>query len=324
MLTVVLLVLVSVVVLPGRTFAAPPPHPASRYTMTAFTNASETDMYVYESNDGTGFRSIHDRAYRPPFGLVRDPSIFRHPDGTYYLTYTTGWDGMTIGFARSPDRVHWTFQRFYPIPFCCVGIPGTGSSTGSAPGTGSAAVGSAAIGSGGTGSALSPVVSHAWAPSWFIDGDRINIVVSLSSGGDFVPYLMTALDPGMTLWSLPVPLNGIGTNHIDTVIVKTGPQYHAFTKNETTKYVEHAIAPTPTGPYSIVAAGNWAGWGKLKEGPSLVQLDDGRWRIFLDAYTEHRYVYSDSADGFRTWSPMRNLPGLSGFVRHFTVLKEPA
>jgi hypothetical protein len=37
------------------------------------------------------------------------PSIFKHTDGYYYLTYTTDWTGNTIGFARGADRVNWTF-----------------------------------------------------------------------------------------------------------------------------------------------------------------------------------------------------------------------
>lgn len=299
--------------------------------MVAFSNVSETDMDVYESFDGVGFRPMRRPAYHPPFGLVRDPSIFRHSDGFYYIVYTTGWNGDTIGFARSRDRVNWTFLRYYPVPVCCAGVPGTGSASGPASGssaldplTRAIATGSAATGSGASGSSLSPFVIHAWAPTWYVDGNRVNIIVSLSSGGDFVPYMMTALDPGMTLWSLPVALAGIGANHIDTVMVKLGPTYHAFTKNETTKFVEHAVAPTPTGPFTFVGTGNWAGWGSLREGQQLVQLDNGHWRIYLDSYVDHRYFFSDSANGLRNWSPLHELPGLSGYVRHFSVWKEPA
>lgn len=298
--------------------------------MVAFSNFSETHMDVYESDDGANFRPLRRPAYQPPFGLVRDPSIFRHRDGWYYVVYTTGWDGNTIGFARSRDRAHWEFVRYYPVPACCVGLPGTGSAAGPAshipalnPLTGAIASGSAATGSGGAGSSLSPFVTHAWAPNWFIDGDRVNIIVSLSSGGDFVPHVMTALDPGLSLWSWPVPLAGIGVNHIDTAIVHDGPVYHAFTKNETTKFIEHAVGPTPTGPFHFVGAGNWAGWGSHREGPEVVRLDDGTWRIYMDSYGDRHYFFSDSHDGMRTWSPLHELPGTSGTVRHGSVIKEP-
>ena len=59
------------------------------------------------------------------------------------------------------------------------------------------------------------------------------------------------------------------------------------------------------------------------EGPALVQLPDGDWRMFLDEYQTGRYLYSDSSDGLRTWTRRgvhRNPRG----VRHFGVVREPA
>ncbi|MBY6410327.1 arabinofuranosidase [Rhodococcus sp. BP-252] len=288
---------------------------AWRYTMVAFSNTNDRDMDVYESGDGTQFAPVQLGAFRPQAGLVRDPSIFRHTDGSYYLTYTTG-SGATIGFARSVDRVSWTPMGNYPVPFCCAFLPGTGDGTGSAslPGfTGSA--GSS------DGPSLSPFTTKAWAPEWFVDGSSVNVIVSLSTGGGFVPYLMTALNPSLTAWSFPVPLAGIGADHIDTTVVEVGNTYHAFTKNETTKVVEHAVSPSLAGPYTFVPPGNW---GSFVEGPAVVQLPNGAWRIYLDKYTENRYLYSDSSDGMRTWSPVNELPGLSGTVRHVGVLREPA
>ena len=297
---------------PGSSAAAPP---AWRYTMVAFSNVSDRDMDVYESGDGTEFQPVGLSAFRPPSGLVRDPSIFRNTDGLYYVTYTTG-GGANIGFARSSDRINWTPLGNYPVPFCCALMPGTGDGTGSASPPGFS--GSAGFKDG---PSLSPFVTKAWAPEWFVDGDRFNVILSLSTGGGFVPYLMTALEPSLRLWSPPVPLAGIGADHIDTTVVKVGSTYHAFTKNETKKVVEHAVATSATGPYSFVPPGNW---GSLVEGPALVQLPNNAWRIYLDAYTEGKYLYSDSTDGLRTWSPVQELPGLSGTARHFGVMTEPA
>ncbi|MFZ2175269.1 MAG: glycoside hydrolase family 43 protein [Rhodococcus sp. (in: high G+C Gram-positive bacteria)] len=297
---------------PGSSGAAPP---AWRYTMVAFSNASDRDMDVYESGDATQFQPVRLSAFRPPSGLVRDPSIFRHTDGFYYVTYTTV-DGANIGFARSSDRTNWTPLGSWPVPFCCAFLPGTGDGTGSASPPGFS--GSAGFKDG---PSLSPFTTKAWAPEWFVDGDRVNVILSLSTGGGFVPYLMTALEPSLRLWSPPVPLAGIGADHIDTTVVKVGSTYHAFTKNETKKVIEHAVASSVTGPYSFVPPGNW---GSLLEGPALVQLPNDAWRIYLDAYTEGKYLYSDSTDGLNTWSPVQELPGLSGSVRHFGVMREPA
>ncbi|MGW0172613.1 glycoside hydrolase family 43 protein [Rhodococcus sp. NPDC003322] len=297
----------------GSSGAAPPPD--WRYTMVAFSNVSDHDMDVYQSGDGTQFQPLRLSAYRPPSGVVRDPSIFRHTDGFYYVTYTTV-DGANVGFARSSDLVNWTHLANWPVPFCCAFLPGTGDGTGSASPPGFS--GSAGFSDG---PSLSPFTTKAWAPEWFVDGDRVNVILSMSTGGGFVPYLMTALEPSLRLWSLPVPLAGIGADHIDTTVVKVGSTYHAFTKNETKKVIEHAVAPSPTGPYSFVAPGDW---GTLVEGPAVVQLPNGTWRMYFDAYTEGKYFYSDSTDGLNTWSPRQELPRLSGSVRHVGVMREPA
>ncbi|MFI2630938.1 AbfB domain-containing protein [Streptomyces collinus] len=194
--------------------AHPPTGQATRYTMTAFTNGSESNMYVYDSPDATGFTLRKGPAYTPPSGLIRDPSIFKHADGLYYLTYTTNWTGNTIGFARSTDRVNWTFLYNHTIP-----VSG---------------------------------LTRTWAPEWFIDTDgSVNVIVSLTSASTathFTGYKITATNSALTAWSTPAQLAGIGPNYIDTFVVKVGSTYHAFTKNETTKYIEYATASSLTEP----------------------------------------------------------------------------
>ncbi len=116
---------------PGAADAAPD---SWRYTMVGgFSNTSAQHMDVYQSSDATQFQPIRMSAYQPPSGLVRDPSIFRSSDGWYYVTYTTG--STSIGFARSRDRVNWTFMHNYPVPLCCAFLPGTGDGTGSSAGS---------------------------------------------------------------------------------------------------------------------------------------------------------------------------------------------
>ncbi|QTI71821.1 glycoside hydrolase family 43 protein [Gordonia polyisoprenivorans] len=314
------MVISAVLAVAGLLFAVPgtagaAPQSGWRYTMVAFSNASDRDMDVYQSGDGTHFDVLQKAAYRPPSGLVRDPRIFRNTDGSYYLTYTTA-AGASIGFARSTDLTHWTFMQNLAVPFCCFLLPGTGDGKGSLGALGSSgSAGSSDLPS------LSPFTTKAWAPDWFVENGRVNIILSMSTGGGFIPYLMTATDSSLRNWGPPVPLVGIGADHIDTTIVKVGSTYHAFTKNETKKVIEHAVAPILAGPYTFVAPGNW---GTFVEGPSVIQLPGGAWRMYFDAYTRGKYLYSDSGDGLRTWTAPKELPGLSGTVRHAGVIREPA
>ncbi|MEU5096241.1 glycoside hydrolase family 43 protein [Streptomyces sp. NPDC020996] len=271
--------------------AAPAGASATRYTIVPFRNSDDGTVDVYQSDDATDFRLTQASAYTPPGNRIRDASLFRHTDGYYYLAYTTHtWQDVstTIGFARSADRVDWTFLYDHTVP-----IAG---------------------------------LSRAWAPEWFVDGDgSVHVIVSCSTTDNewiFTPYRLTATDSTLTTWSSPVALSGLGANHIDTFVVRTGSLYHAFTKNETTKYIEYATAPSLNGPYTISRTGDWAGWGSYREGPSVIQLDNGAWRIFFDGYGDGRYYYSDSYDTFATWSAPTALPTLSGTARHFTVVKE--
>ncbi len=261
--------------------------PAPHYLMTAFTNSSESNMYVYDSSDGTAWNLIRANAYTPPSGLIRDPSVMRHTDGYYYVVYTTNWTGDTIGFARSADHVTWTFLRNVTV--------GLNGSTGST-----------------------------WAPEWFTDSDgSVHVIFSASTAGtagQFQPYRITATNSALSTWSARTPL-GIPANHIDTFVVKSGSTYHAFVKDETSKYIEHATAPALTGPWTFVGTGNWAGWGSGLEGPAVVQLPNGSWRLYFDQYGARRYYYADSSN-LTTFGAKVELPGLTGTVRHFTVLRE--
>ncbi|MEV0182352.1 glycoside hydrolase family 43 protein [Streptomyces sp. NPDC050625] len=271
--------------------AAPASGSATRYTIVPFLNSNDGTVNVYQSDDATDFRLLRASAYTPPAGRIRDASVLKHTDGYYYLTYTTHtWQDVstTIGFARSSDRANWTFLYDYPVPITNL--------------------------------------SRAWAPEWFVDGDgSVHVIVSCSTADNewiFTPYALKATNSALTAWSSPVALSGIGSNHIDTYIVRIGSTYHAFTKNETAKYIEYGTASSLTGPYTISRTGDWAGWGSYREGPSVIQLDNGGWRILFDGYGDGTYYYSDSYDTFATWTAPKALPGISGTARHFTVVKE--
>jgi hypothetical protein len=268
---------------PAAHAAGPVPH----YLMTAFTNTSESNMYIYDSANATNYSLVKASAYTPPSGLIRDPSVIRHTDGYYYVVYTTNWTGDTIGFARSADYTNWTFLRNVRV-----GLNGATGST--------------------------------WAPEWFKDSDgSVHVIFSASTtgtSGQFRPYRITATNQELSTWTSPVAL-GIPANYIDSFVVKAGNTYHNFLKNETTKYIEHATATSLSGPWQFVGTGNWAGWGSGLEGPALVQLPDNRWRLYFDQYSAGRYYYADSSN-LSSFSAKVELSGLSGTARHFTVLRE--
>lgn|GEM_PF-418733 len=262
------------------------------WLMSAFNSTSENTLSLFSSYDGKTFTSLASEAYTPASGLLRDPSILHAADGYYYVVHTTGWSTPTFGIIRSRDLRHWEHLKDVKLD-----VPG---------------------------------LTNTWAPEWFQDTDgTVSIVVSLSKGGTqgpFAAYVLTATDASLTHFSAPQAMQGLGNNHIDTFPIKIGDRYVVITKNETTKTLERAWANSLTGPWTIDRTGDWAGWGDWIEGPALTPVKDvnGKdgWRIYFDDYRGKRYWYSDSFDGLNTWTPKQELGGVSGAVRHFTVIRE--
>jgi hypothetical protein len=172
-----------------------------------------------------------------------------------------------------------------------------------------------------------PAVSRVWAPEWFVEGGVVRIVANIDTGSqlpDFQPYIFTAMDGTLTSWSGPTVM-GIGADYIDTFVAKLGATYHAFVKNDMTRYLEHATAPSLTGPWTFVGKGDWAGWGSGMEGPAIVQLDDGRYRMFVDPQSGSTPCQYMTSSDLNTWSARASIPGTAGsVVRHGTVIRDIA
>jgi hypothetical protein len=256
---------------------------------TTFRGDATADekLSVYTSSNGLDFKLLSNTGYGGPTGVLRDPSIMKHTDGKYYVAYTLqSWTtgSMSFGIASSTDLEDWAFLVEVPA-----GVSGE---------------------------------HFTWAPEWFKDTDGVHLIVNIDEGSSqFRAYDFKATSDDLKSWDPPVAM-GIGPNNIDTFVVKSGATYHAFSKNETTKYIEHATASSFHGPWTWVGKNDWAGWGSGKEGIALFQLDDGSWRMFLDCYGGCGFLYADS-DDLEEWTATKTVPGgLSGTVRHGTVLRE--
>ncbi len=46
---------------------------------------------------------------------MRDPFLTRGPDREFHMVWTWGWHTQSIGYAHSPDLVHWSEQREIPL-----------------------------------------------------------------------------------------------------------------------------------------------------------------------------------------------------------------
>lgn len=167
---------------------------------------------------------LTDALQTPTAGLLRDPSVISI-GGTFYIAYTTGWEGRTFALAKSTNLVDWTLHTTVTIP--------------------------------------DTLITRTWAPEFFNDPrtGKTHIIVSLGETlNDFEAYLYTSRDDTLLNWSNPELMSGIGPNYIDTFIVyraeaSGGYKYHAFSKNESAKYIEHATAQSLTGPWTFEQTG---------------------------------------------------------------------
>ncbi|MDQ7904073.1 family 43 glycosylhydrolase [Phytohabitans sp. ZYX-F-186] len=266
--------------------AAVAPRPAAAATTLVYTTfkgdaVADEELWVYRSTDGgTNYSVLADTNYRGPSGVLRDPSILKY-NGRYYIAYTVqSWTTNSTYFniATSTNLTSWTHVASVPS-----GIANT---------------------------------RFTWAPEFYVEGSTVRVIASVAAttcSNCFRPYVYTAQNSALTSWSGPSQMWGLGTNHIDTFVVKSGGTWHAFTKDETGKYIEHW-----TTTKNLLEG--WVNRGRLwssgYEGPSLVRLDDGRWRIYVDKYTNGG-VWTATSGDLNSWTGLSAV-GCSG-CRHGTA-----
>jgi hypothetical protein len=262
------------------------------YVFSTFWEAAGSSLLIYKSTDDLNFTQVSNSGFAGPTQNLRDPSIMKYSDGKYYVAFTTpegkGCCGADLSFsiAVSSDLMTWTTYTTIPS-----GVPNT---------------------------------TTTWAPEWFKDIDgSANILVNIDPGPGHSTYLFKAKDSTLMTWDGPTA-TGIGPGFIDTFVVLIGTTYHAFTKNETTAYIEHATSGSLTGPWTFVGTGDWAGWGTHREGPAVIQLPGGVWRAFIDGYGSGGHeMYTDSIDGFATWTTPEPIPVIGNTTSHGTVIGVP-
>ncbi len=90
------------------------------YLFSYFTGDSRDGLHLAYSRDGLVWTPLnHGTSFLVPTvgqdRLMRDPSICQAPDGTFHLVWTSGWTDRIIGYASSPDLIHWSEQQALPV-----------------------------------------------------------------------------------------------------------------------------------------------------------------------------------------------------------------
>jgi hypothetical protein len=185
-------------------------------------------------------------------------------------------------------------------------------------------------------------VFYTWAPEWFIDPSeeahqRVHVLFAATTTNDirgpFRIYETHPTDRVMTEWSAPVEVTGASLpgDQIDPFVVYApeigppGKPYKLWYKENDGGDIEYMESASLTSGYTVVESGNWARWkvGRSIEAICLVRLDDGSWRAYFNenaGLTTVGNFYSDSLDGWATWSPRESIDTES-LMSHGTYIR---
>lgn len=283
------------------------------YLAAYFVNNGAEGVFLAGSDDGLKFSPLVEPnvpVLTPGVGkdrLMRDPCLFRGPDGRWHLTWTTGWWDTSIGLAHSDDLVSWSGQRELPV---MGDTPGTLNSWAPEitfePGAGLYVIfWSSTV----EGRFLQTLAGGDPGPR---AGTRLNHRIYRTTTRDFETYSPAELmlDPGF--------------NCIDATLLppaSTREGWLLFVKDETLlppaknirvvrcadplRITERASKPI-TGSY-------WA------EGPMAYRAG-GRVRVLFDRYTENRFGGVESAD-LTGWTDLSDAVTFPQGARHGSVVE---
>ena len=301
-----ILILLLLPLLQGCATTAPTEEEMSAYLMVYHTDATH-GLHMALSRDGYTFTSLN--GGRPVIAGdtialqhgIRDPHIYRGPDGTFYLAMTdlhiyarqegyrdTEWerDGASYGWGnnraivlmRSRDLIHWSRanMRF---------------------------------------DTLTPEMAEVgcvWAPETIYDyeAQRLMIYYTMRMGNGpnrlYYSYVNDAYDTVETLPQLLYEYPEKGISAIDGDITRHEGLYHLFyVAHDGTPGIKHAVAERATGPYRYRP--EWCDTEQAAcEAPNLwKRIGEQKWVLMYDIYgiNPHNFGFVETAD-FETFEPL--------------------
>ena len=275
----------------------------SVYLFSYFKDNGQDGLHLAYSMDGYQWHALNkDSAVLQPAvakdKLMRDPCIVRGADNQFHMVWTVSWNDGGIGYASSPDLIHWSRQQFIPVM------------------------------------KDEPTARNCWAPEITYDNISKTYMIywATTIPGRFMEgdtagddkynhrmYYVTTKD--FTTFSSTKLLYNRGFNVIDATIQKDGRRYVMFLKDETKnppqKNIRVAFSNAFTGGYGKPSApitGNY--WA---EGPTAIKIG-GNWMVYFDKYTKHMYGAVTSPD-LINWTDISDRVHFPQGTRHGTVLK---
>ena len=270
----------------------------SVYLFTSFHEPANEGLRLLYSYDAYHWTDLNHIFLKPEAGeakIMRDPSVCQGPDGIYRMVWTTGWkDDKGIGYASSPDLVHWSAQQHLDVM------------------------------------ADEPTAVNAWAPELFYDNAASQFIIVWASTvphrfargeedennnhrlyytttKDFITFnpAKLFLDPGFSV--------------IDPEIVKRGKNSYVLVMKDNTRPNRNilvAFSNNPLGPYTNFSKRFTE---MYSEGPTTTKAGND-WLIYYDSYRLKKYGAVKTKD-FKTFTNITHSVQVPEGHKHGTIFK---
>jgi hypothetical protein len=274
----------------------------SVYMFSYFKNNGQDGLHLAYSNDGYIWKALNnDQAVLQPTvakdKLMRDPCIIQGADGLFHMVWTVSWNDKGIGYASSPDLVHWSEQQFIPVM------------------------------------QHEDSARNCWAPEITYDAKQKQYMIYwattiagkykvdpvIESGYNHRLYYTCTKD--FKQFTKTKLLYDKGFNVIDASIVADADRYVMFLKDETRlppqKNIRIATSNKLNSNYSEpsmpITGAYWA------EGPTALKIED-TWVVYFDKYRDHKYGAVSSTD-LVNWQDISEKIQLPKGIRHGSIFK---
>ena len=266
-----------------------------------FKNNGQDGLHLAYSNDGYNFAALkNDSSFLKPTAgkdkLMRDPCIIRGADEKFHMVWTVSWNEKGIGYASSPDLIHWSNQQYIPVM------------------------------------EQEDSARNSWAPEITYDRKKIEYMIywattiagkypadsTVERGYNHRIYFVTTKD--FKKFSKTRMLYDQGFNVIDATIVPDGKKYIMFLKDETPRPVPQKNLRVATSekltadfskPSAPITGNYWA------EGPTATKIGND-WVVYFDKYRDHKYGAVTSSD-LKEWKDISDKIKFPPGTRHGTV-----
>lgn len=244
--------------------------------------------------------------FYPENRVLRDPSIWQGPDGTFHLVWTTQWMGSKgFGYAASKDLIHWSEQKVIPVM-------------------------------------ENHATNNVWAPELFYDDELKLYFIIWSSQINPADY--TAADtlgtnschrmwycttPDFKTFSEAKPYYDPGFNSIDGFLLKRAPKDYVLIVKDNRKpgfsNLFCVFSDSPYGPFHTAdnapeGTTPTTTFGRtFSEGPCAIKIGE-EWIIYYDQYHPQEFGAVSTTD-FLTFTPIPERIQVPLTHKHGTIVK---